>query len=174
VALKSRIELDNAVVLSQAIGLTSPMVARVTRQVLNRAEVLAPVRFGVLRGSHSMSMRVSRATVTGRVEVAARYAEFVHNGTEPHNIRPKGAKALSFTWTAKGGVRVVVPKKGLGRGPTGIRKTKRGVVLYIAKGFVRHPGTKGRPWLFRALREVATLEDFSVIRTFGVGTRPDS
>lgn len=168
-ALKSRIELDNAVVLSQAIGLTSPMVARVTRRALNRAEALAPVRFGVLRGSHSMTMRVSRATVVGRVEVSARYAGFVHDGTSPHVIRPKAAKALAFTWTRKGGVRVVVPKKGLARGPTGLRKTKRGVVLYVAKGFVRHPGTKPRPWLFRALREVATPEGFLVLKTFDVG-----
>jgi hypothetical protein len=171
--LKSRIELDNAVVLSQAVGLASPLVAKVSRRVLNRAEATAPVRYGVLRGSHSMSMRVSRTSVVGRIEVSAKYAEAVHNGTAPHDIRPKAAKALSFTWAKAGGVRVVVPKKNLVRGPTGLRKTKRGVIFYVAKGFVRHPGTKARPWLFRALREVATLENFSVLGTYGAGNWQD-
>lgn len=160
--LKARIELDNAQILAVGVSLAAPLVAKVTRRTLNRAEVLAPVRYGVLRGSHSMSMRVSRTSVTGRIEVGANYAEYVHNGTAAHDIRPKNAKALVFTWAKVGGIRVVVPKKRLVRGPTGLRKTKQGVILYVAKGFVRHPGTKPRPWLFRALKEVATLENFQV------------
>lgn len=161
--LKARIELDNAQVLAVAMGETSPMVARTTRRVMNRAEVLAPVDTGNLRASHSMTMRVTRTTCTGRIEVAAKYAEPVHNGSRPHNIAAVRADALSFRWGRMGGVRTVVPKKGLTRGPTGLRKSKKkGVIFYVAKGYVRHPGNKARPWLFKALKEVATLEGFEV------------
>ena len=144
------------------------MVAKVTRRVLNRAEVRAPVRFGVLRGSHSMTMKVTRTTVAGRVYVGAKYAEAVHNGTRPHKIRAKGAKALAFKWAKAGGVQVFVPKKATKWG--GLRKGKTGkVFLWVGKGYVQHPGTKARPWLYEALREVASLEGFIVTPTFGRG-----
>lgn len=161
-SLKARIELDNAQVLSVAMGLTSPMVAKVTRRVLTRAEVTSPVDLGNLRASHWMTMQVSRTAVRGRVGTDVDYAEAVHNGTRAHDIYARRANALSFVWPKAGGVRVVVPKKRYVRGPTGLRRTKKGVVLYVAKGFVRHPGTKGRPWLFRSLREVAAPEGFLV------------
>lgn len=160
--LKARIELDRAQVLSVAMGQTSPMVARTTRRVMNRAEVLSPVDTGNMRASHSMTMKVSRTRCTGRITVAAKYAEFVHGGTRAHYIRASRANALAFRWGRMGGVQTFVPKKGLAKGPTGLRKTKKGVVFYIAKGYVRHPGTKARPWLYRALREVAELEGFDV------------
>lgn len=161
--LKARIELDNAQVLSVAMGETSPMVARTTRRVLSRAEVLAPVDTGNMRGSHSMTMRVTRTRCVGRVIVGAKYAEMVHNGTPPHKIEAKRANALAFRWGRMGGVQTFVPKPGRAKGPTGLRKSKKGgVTFYIAKGYVRHPGTKARPWLFKALREVATLENFEV------------
>lgn len=160
--LKARIELDNAQVLAVAMGETSPMVARTTRRVMNRAQVLAPVDTGNMRASHSMTMRVTRSQCVGRIEVAAKYAEAVHGGTHPHYIYAKRANALAFRWGRMGGVQVVVPKKGRAKGPTGLRKTKKGVIFYVAKGYVRHPGTSARPWLFKALREVAELEGFEV------------
>lgn len=160
--LKVRIELDNAEVLAVAMGQASPMVASTTRRVLNRAEVLAPVDTGNMRGSHSMTMQVTKTSCVGRVEVGANYAEMVHNGTAPHRIEAKRANALAFRWGRMGGVQVIVPRPGKAKGPTGLRKTKKGVVFYVAKGYVRHPGTKARPWLFKALREVATLENFEV------------
>lgn len=161
---RARIELDRAQVLSVAIGQTSPMVASTTRRVLNRAEVLAPVDTGNLRASHSMTMRVSRTSVTGRIEVAAKYAEMVHGGTKPHKIAASRTNALVFKWGRMGGVVTVVPKLARVKGPTGLRKTKKGVIFYIAKGYVNHPGTKANPWLLRALREVATPEGFDVDR----------
>jgi hypothetical protein len=170
----TRIELDNARVLSVAMGETSPMVARTTRRVLNRAEVLAPVDTGNMRASHSMTMRVTKTQCVGRIEVAAKYAEMVHGGTDPHKIQARTANALSFRWGRMGGVRTVVPKKALTRGPTGLRKTKKGVIFYVAKGFVQHPGTKARPWLFKALKEVATLENFEVDGlSLSTGVHPD-
>lgn len=167
--LKIRIELDRAQVLGVTMGLASPLVAKVTRRALNRAEVLASVDTGNMRASGSMTMRVSRTRCVGRVQFSAKYTEFVHNGTAPHNIQARRANALAFKWGRMGGVQVFVPKKDKAKGPTGLRKTKKGVVFYIAKGYVRHPGTKGRPFIFRALREVATLEGFAVEATFGAG-----
>jgi hypothetical protein len=168
--LKARIEVDDARVLAVAIKEAAPMVASTTRRVMNRAEVLAPVDTGNMRASHSMTMRTTATSVTGRVEVAAKYAEYVHNGTRAHNIAAGRANALSFRWGRMGGVRTVVPKKGLTRGPTGPRKTKKGVIFYVAKGYVRHPGTKARPWLFHALREVAGADDFE-ITGYGLGAK---
>lgn len=165
IQFRARIVLDESQILSVGISRAAPLVAKVTRKTLNRANVLAPVDKGILRGSHHMDMRVRRTYVAGRVIVGAKYAEMVHNGTAPHTIQAKRAKALSFKWAKAGGVRVVVPKGG-GKGPTGIRRTKKGVVLYVAKGFVRHPGTRARPWLFRSLREVARLEGFRVTPGF--------
>lgn len=168
--LKARIELDNSIVLAVGISLAAPLVARTTRRAMNRAEVLAPVDTGNMRASHSMTMRVSRTAVTGRVEVAAKYAEYVHNGTVAHNIAARRAGALVFRWGRMGGVVTVVPKKGKAKGPTGLRRSKKkGVTFYISKGFVRHPGTKARPWLYRALHEVGTPENFDVQATFGTG-----
>ena len=162
---RARIVLDESQILSVGISFAAPLVAKVTRKSLNRGEVLSPVDKGIMRGSHSMSMRVRRTYVAGRVTVGAKYAEMVHNGTPPHTIQAKRAKALSFKWAKVGGVRVVVPKGGA-KGPTGLRKGKKGVTFVITKGFVRHPGTRSRPWLYRALREVATLEGFKVTKTY--------
>lgn len=159
-AMKARIELDRAVVLSTAIGQTSPFVFQTTRATMNRATVLAPVDTGNLRGGISMTMRVSQTTVTGRIENRVKYDEFVQRGTEPHTIRAKQAKALVFNWKRMGGVRTVVPKKPTKWG--GLRKGKTGTVLWIGKGYVNHPGTKARPYMYRALREVAGSKGFKV------------
>lgn len=66
------------------------------------------------------------------------YAEWVHDGTRPHTIRPRRAKALRFVV----GGRVVYAK------------------------VVDHPGTKPRPFLDRALREVSRSRGYS-FRTDG-------
>lgn len=166
-ALKGRIELDNAVVLSVGIGQVSPWVFQTTRAVKNRAEVLAPVDTGNLRGGVAMTMRVSRTTVTGRIENRVRYDEYVQRGTAPHTIRAKQAKALAFNWKRMGNVRTVVPKKATRWG--GLRKGKTGMVLWIGKGYVNHPGTKARPYMYRALREVAGLKGFTVTFMGGLG-----
>lgn len=162
--VKARIELDRAVVLSVAMGQTSPFVFQTTRQVKNRAEVLAPVDTGNLRGGISMTMRVTQTTCTGRIENRVKYDEMVQRGTVPHTIRAKRAKALAFNWAKVGGARTLVPKKPSGR--TGFRKGKRGLVFWIAKGYVNHPGTKPRPYMLRALAQVAIPAGFKVTKFF--------
>jgi hypothetical protein len=138
--VKARVQLDPAHVLAVGNSLAAPYVAETTRRALNRARVGSPVRDGVLRASHSMTMRVQRTYVAGRVEVGASYATMVHDGTRPHIIRPRTKKVLRFYWKRKG------------------------KIVYSRQ--VRHPGTRPRPWLYRALLETAGPRGFRVSRTY--------
>lgn len=61
------------------------------------------------------------------------YAAAVNDGTRPHIIRPKNAKALRF----RVGGRIVYAR------------------------VVHHPGTRARPFLDRALRDVAASRGYS-------------
>lgn len=61
------------------------------------------------------------------------YARFVNDGTAPHQIRPTRARALRF----RVGGRIVFAR------------------------VVNHPGTRARPFLDRALREVAASRGYS-------------
>ena len=117
-----------------AVAQSLPKVVAVTRRVLNRAKVLAPVRTGRLRSSGRMDVTVTRFGPTGTVTFPVKYAQFVHDGTRPHIIRPKKRKVLRFTVGT--------------------------VVLY--RPLVHHPGTEGRPFLTRALIEIAPNENFAV------------
>jgi hypothetical protein len=159
VRTRVKIDLNNLRVLQVAVSLAAPEIAEATRWTHNRANVLTPVRTGNLRGGNQMTIRARRRSVTGTIENRTEYAVAVHNGTRPHTIAAKRKKALAFMWARKGGIQVIVPKKG--GGPTGIRKGKGGkTVLWIGKGFVRHPGTKARPWLDDALRQMAALRGY--------------
>ena len=112
-----------------------------------------------------MTMRARRTFVAGTVETRAKYTEYVHNGTRPHKIYPKGKGALAFDWP-KVGMRTIVPRKPTG---TGVRTSKtRGPYFVIGKGYVNHPGTRARPFLMDALRQVAEHRDF-IVRSLGYG-----
>ena len=63
---------------------------------------------------------------------------YVNDGTRPHLIFPKRAKALSFQWGGKGSYRPKTKPRFIGSvpgGPTGPR---------VARPYVQHPGTKAR------------------------------
>lgn len=137
--MKARIELDRAHVLSVGVSLAAPYVAETTRRAFNRARVTSPVDKGVMRASHTMTMRARRTFVAGRVTVGARYAHAVHNGTRRRVIRPKNKQALRFYSKRKG--------------------------VYIITKRVMHPGTRPRPWLWRSLVETAVPRGFVVRRT---------
>jgi hypothetical protein len=62
------------------------------------------------------------------------YAKFVHDGTRPHVIRPRQAQALRFLV----GGRVVYAK------------------------VVHHPGTRARPFLDQAAREIAGSRGYRI------------
>lgn len=102
--------------------------------MVNRARVLAPVRTGRLRSS--IRAEPPRFfSLRGVVSVGSdlEYAGFVNDGTRPHTIRPRRAKALRFV--------------------------VGGQVVYAR--VVHHPGTRARPFLDRALREVAAARGYS-------------
>jgi hypothetical protein len=158
-AVRVKIDLNNLRVQQVGVQLAAPEIFETTRLVLNRATVLTPVDHGNLRAANQMTMRARRTSVTGTVENRTKYATVVHNGSRPHTIAAKRKKALAFMWAKKGGVQVIVPKKP--GGGTGLRKSKTGKVhLWVGKGFVRHPGTRARPWLDDALREVARARGY--------------
>ena len=105
-------------------------------KVQRRARTLAPSRTGALR----QSIRVRRTlTFRGPSSVVGTdlfYAPYVHDGTPPHVIRPRRARALRFT--------------------------AGGRVVFAAR--VNHPGTKAGPFLDQALREVARREGWEYRR----------
>lgn len=107
---------------------TAPILRRVhsslTRQIATQARVDVPVRTGHLGRSIREDPQVMEGPfrVTGGVTAHARYAAAVHEGTRPHVIRARTAKALSFIWH---GERVFFHS-------------------------VNHPGTRPRPFLRNA------------------------
>jgi Bacteriophage HK97-gp10, putative tail-component len=131
----ARVRLDRAELNRTIRGASRDELETTARQVMNRAKVLAPVDTGRLRAS----IRIERRTFLGlraRYTIGSdlNYAAMVHDGTRPHVIRPRRAKALRF----RVGGRVVFAR------------------------VVRHPGTRGRPFLDRALREVTAARGYSV------------
>lgn len=104
--------------------------------MLNRAKILAPVDTGRLRASGKISYSSflgfrPKATIVFDVD----YARHVNDGTGPHIIRPRNAKALRFV--------------------------VGGQVVYAK--VVHHPGTRANPFLDRALREVVTGHGWRVV-----------
>lgn len=105
-----------------------------SRQVVNRARILAPVRTGRLRSSiRADPPRLFTLRPSVKVGSDLEYAEWVHDGTRPHRIEARNKKALRFRM----GGRIVIVKA------------------------VDHPGTRPRPFLDRALREVARSRGYS-------------
>ncbi len=102
---------------------------------MNRAKVLAPVDTGRLRASIRIE---SRRTLTLRsvytIGSDVEYAQMVHDGTWPHVIRPRQAQALRF----RIGGRIVYAK------------------------VVHHPGTRARPFLAQAVREIAGSRGYDI------------
>ena len=120
------------------------------RQVVNRAKVLCPVDTGRLRAS----IRVERRSLFGlrlrwTVGSDVEYASMVNDGTKPHKIKPKRAHTLRRSQRG-----VVKPA---------LRFVVNGRVVYARE--VQHPGTKAKPFLDRALREVAASRDYDLRQT---------
>lgn len=102
---------------------------------MNRAKILCPVDTGRLRASIQGDLRRTwtlRPQFTVFTNVD--YAPMVHDGTRPHIIRPVRAQVLRFMV----GGRVVYAK------------------------VVHHPGTRARPFLDRAVREVTAGRGYRI------------
>lgn len=125
-------KLDPEGAHTEALRFAVVLVTDVTRQSLNRAIVLTPVDTGNLRGHNNMNVRVLADRVVGEVFNDANYAAVVHDGSGPYIIRPRRRKALKF----KVGGQTVFARK------------------------VHHPGTRGRPWIARAVQETAVPQGF--------------
>lgn len=129
----ARVRLDRADLRRVMREASSRELRTAGRMVINRAKVLAPVDTGRLRASiqgeltRSWTLR-PRFTVGSNVE----YAAYVNDGTRPHIIRPRNARALRFM--------------------------VGGQVVYAR--VVHHPGTRANPFLDRALREVAASRGY--------------
>jgi hypothetical protein len=129
------VRLDRAA-LNRTFSATSRSEGEIAaRQVVARAKVLAPVDTGRLRASIRVERRSffglrQRWTVGSDVD----YAPMVNDGTRPHIIRPKRAKALRFNVGGK----------------------------VVFARVVHHPGTRARPFLDRALADVARSRGYSI------------
>lgn len=130
----ARVTPDIQVARLQALG-TSPaaplfrymvtLEAKVeTRAKQNLSGRMVNVRTGNLRSSGRAETAVRGATLVGSVIFDAPYALAVHNGQKPHEITPTRPGGV-LAWQAPGGMRFA----------------RR----------VRHPGTRGRPFLKDAL-----------------------
>jgi hypothetical protein len=133
-AFTLRIDAGTANKVAMAAALA--LVTDTTRRVLNRATVLTPVDQGRLRAGNQMRVTQSGTRVMGEVFNDTAYAKAVHDGTAAHTVRPRTKKVLRF----------VVD----------------GEVV-----FARHaniPARKGRPWLYRALVEIAVPQGYVVTK----------
>ena len=126
--------VDHADINRVALTEAQRSVTDTTRRVLNRAIALTPVDTGTLRAHNQMRVRVQGTMAIGEVFNDTEYALAVHDGTRAHTVRPVRAKALRFTV----GGRVVFAM------------------------WARIPARRGRPWLYRALVEIAVPEGYRV------------
>lgn len=112
-------------------------VTDVGRRVLNRAIVLTPVDTGTLRAHNQMRVRAPEGLVS-LVEVfnETQYALAVHDGSRAYTVRPVTKRALRFVV----GGEVVFAK------------------------WANIPARRGRPWLYRALIEVAVPLGYRLVR----------
>lgn len=130
----ARVRLDRAQLNRTLTNASRAELREASRQVVNRAKVLCPVDTGRLRASiRAEPPRIF--SLRGSVTVGSdlEYAAMVHDGTRPHRIRPKTKQALRFV--------------------------VGGQVVFAR--VVNHPGTRGKPFLDRALREVAAQRGYS-------------
>lgn len=126
-----RFEVDESGLAEQTRPILRRVHSSLTRKIATEGRLAAPVRTGHLGRSirEDPQSFISPFRVTGGVTAHASYAAAVHEGTRPHVIRPRQARALSFIWR---GQRVAFRR-------------------------VNHPGTRARPFLREAaLRVVAT------------------
>lgn len=163
----------------------SPLFRRELRKMLNSIERTARRivdrehrRYSNKNGKGKRLMRSIHAQpirdlpggrrISGTVTAGSRlapYARYVHEGTEPHEITPKKANALSFEWKYRRGRVVVMNKEEITRRQAGRDQNAENGKYYRMKArwgvgpiadrsvvveYVNHPGQDGNPFLNRA------------------------
>lgn len=129
------VRLDRADLRRAIRGASRRELREASRLVVNRAKILAPVDTGRLRASiRADPPRLLTLRPSVKVGTDVEYASWVHDGTRPHVIRPRRAQVLRFE--------------------------VGGRVAYAR--VVNHPGTRARPFLDHALREVAVPRGYRV------------
>lgn len=131
----ARLRLDRASIRRSIRQASMSELRVVGPRAVNRAKILCPVDTGRLRASIQGDLRRTwtlRPQFTVFTNVD--YAPMVHDGTRPHVIRPVRARVLRFTV----GGRVVYAK------------------------VVHHPGTRARPFLDRAVREMTAGRGYRI------------
>lgn len=132
----ARVRLDRADLNRSIRGASRRELETTARQVMNRAKILAPVDTGRLRASiriESRRLLSLRSVYTIGSDVS--YAPMVHDGTRPHQIRPKS--------------------------PGGVLRFRMGGRIVYAK-VVNHPGTRARPFLDDAVRQIAGGKGYDI------------
>lgn len=149
--MMASVRLDRADLRRAIRGASMRELRTVGPMVVNRAKVLAPVDTGRLRASIGPPRYTRTWTLRPQVIITAdvEYAKMVHDGTPAHWIRPKPSRQGK-------------PKVRGGKKPTYLRFMVNGRWVYARE--VWHPGTRPRPFLDRALREVTAGRGYRISR----------
>ena len=135
IAFQIEVVVDPAAARAVGLDAAERVVTDVTRRVFNRAIVLTPVDTGNLRAQNNMRVQRTANGALGEIFNDTSYASAVHNGNRAYTVRPRRRKALRFV-------------------------AKSGDVVFAKSA--RIPARRGRPWLTRALQEVAGPAGFTV------------
>lgn len=136
--MPTEVRINKAALTRHAQGEAVKLIRRGQRQVIAAAKQKAPWDTGALSKSHVEGpIKTTRSRVLAEVAATQEYGLAVHEGTRPHVIHPRKAKALSW-------------QSGQGR---------------VFARSVNHPGTKPRPWLLNSLKQVGPRLGFAVSKS---------
>lgn len=139
-------------------------VTDTTRRVYNRAIVLTPVDNGTLRAQNKMRVLAAQGKkVTGEVFNELSYAAAVHDGHAAYTVRPK-PKIITVRAKKGKALRFRIGGKTVFRRSVRMQKPLRfkigGRVVYAQSA--RIPARRGRPWIYRALLEIAVPRGYKI------------
>lgn len=132
-----RVQINAAAIQRMGAAAALREVTDITRRTFNRANILTPVDTGRLRAGNGWHVQiVSPTRVVGEVFNHTAYAAAVHDGSRAYVVRPRRRKALRFTMAGR--------------------------VVFARRANI--PARRGRPWLLRALTEIAGPAGYHLTR----------
>lgn len=158
------VQIDAAQMTRVGLAAARAEVTDVTRRVYNRAIVLTPVDTGTLRGQNKMRVLAARnKQVTGEVFNELSYAAAVHDGHVAYTVRPK-PKIITVRAKKGSALKFRVGGKVIFRRSVRMQKPLRfkvgGRIVYAQSA--RIPARRGRPWIYRALLEIAVPRGYKI------------